>query len=191
MFDFIDTKTAFTLVHLLGVALGAGGAYMSDIMFFTSIKDVVLTKTEIKFMRIGSTMVWIGLALLILSGIGLFSTNVAGYLASSKFLAKMSIVLILTINGIVFHASHIPRIHRHAGHHLPSSDEFMRARPLLLTSGAISITSWTFALMLGGLKSVPYPYHIIMLFYMIVVLFACTGAMLLSEKILPTHKKKK
>jgi uncharacterized membrane protein len=153
--DFIDLKSIYTIFHILGAVIGAGGAYLSDAIFLSSTQDKTINKTEFRFMKLGSIFVWSGLVLLILSGALLFSTNPEGYLASSKFLLKMFIVLIIFINGIFFHIFHFPKIYRHVNHHYPSSDEFMRNKKFLIISGVISITSWTFALVLGVLRSIP------------------------------------
>ncbi len=181
-----DIKTIATIIHVFGAVLGAGGAYLSDAMFFSSVKDEKISRTELRFLRIGSRFVWIGLLILVLSGFVLFFLDTQKYLASSKFLAKATIVLIIIINGIIFHRVHLPRIHRHAGHHFPSSDEFMRHRPLLLASGAISFLSWTTVLILGKLKSVPLSYSTIMLAYLILII----GASFTSQ-VLFKHKSKR
>lgn len=180
--DWIDDKTLWTILHLLGVALGAGGAYMSDLMFLSAIKDEKVNKTEMRFLRLGSLSVWIGLTALIVSGIGLFSLNPEGYLASTKFLAKMSIVFIIFLNGMLFHYWHLPRIDRHIDEHFPSSDEFMRLKPYLVSSGAVSVISWTFALILGAMKSVPYSYLNIMSLYALVIVVGIVVALLLFRK---------
>ena len=188
--DFIDLRTFLIILHLFGVALGAGGAYMSDGMFFSSIKDEKFSKTELRFLKLGSKFVWIGLLLLVLSGIGLFLTDPVKYMESTKFLSKMSIVAIIIANGIFFHLSHIPHLSRHEDTHFPSSDEFGRKRGLLLASGVVSMVSWSFALVLGALKSVPYPYWIIMLVYLGVVSIGVALSQLLKGYILPDHVKK-
>lgn len=151
----MELKEVYTILHIFGAVLGAGGAYVSDIMFLSSVKDRVISVVELKFMKIGSRFVWFGLTLLILSGLLLLNTNPELYLHSSKFLLKMFVVLTILLNGIVFHLIHLPRIHRHAGHHYPSSDEFMRKRGILIASGVVSMTSWTLALILGSLRSIP------------------------------------
>ena len=43
--DFINVKTLFLIAHLFGLALGAGGAFISDILFLKSVKDRKITKT--------------------------------------------------------------------------------------------------------------------------------------------------
>ena len=105
--EFIDLKTIYTIMHVIGAVIGAGGAYLSDAIFFASTKDRTINKTEFKFMKLGSIFVWSGLALLFISGLLLFSTNPAGYMESSKFLVKMFIVFIIFVNGIFFHVFHL------------------------------------------------------------------------------------
>jgi len=162
---------------------------MSDLMFFSSVRDRRITKTELRFMRIGSLMVWAGLAVLIVSGSSLFAGRPAYYLASPKFLLKMTVVAVIVFNGVVFHRYHIPRMHRHAGHHFPSSDEFMRARPWLLISGAVSFSSWLTAFLLGSLRSIPLTYVQGVLLYAAVLAVAMSGALLLRSRLLPHHRE--
>lgn len=179
----MELKLIFTIGHLFGVALGAGGAYLSDVMFFSSAKDDKITYTEFRFLTIGSKMVWVGLITLFLSGLGLFLLDMETYLDSSKFLAKVTIVFIIFLNGLVFHFSHLERIKRHKGEHLPSSDEFMRKRPILLASGVASFISWTSALILGAIPSLSYSYGLIMGAYFLVLLVAIFSTLALFKYI--------
>jgi len=181
---FLDIGTLLIIIHIFGIAAGAGGAFVSDAMFFLSVQDRIFTKVELTFMRLGSRMVWAGLTVLILSGIGLFSLAPEAYLSSSKFLAKITIVVIIIVNGIVFHLSHIPRFHRHAERHFPSSEEFVRHSGLLMASGAISVTSWGSAIILGALRGVPYSYVTIMLAYTVVLSIAVAIALLVRKRVL-------
>ena len=89
--------------HLIGVALGFGGAMVGDVLFFSSIADQKISKTEFKFIQLGSRMVWLGLAILVVSGICLVYLNFFELMQSSKFLAKVWIVGIIAANGVIFH----------------------------------------------------------------------------------------
>ena len=185
----MDQKTILIIIHVFGAVIGAGGAYMSDLLFLKAARDEVISKTEIGFLKLGGKIGWFGLFILVLSGTGLFLLDTEKYLASPKFLVKMTIVAVLIINGIIFHATHIPRMARHAGQHFPSSDEFMRKRPLLLLSGCVSIISWSAALILGMLKSIPYSYETTMLLYAAAVGLAFLGAFTLKNKLVPGRKR--
>lgn len=166
---FITWNLVALIAHLFGVALGAGGAYMSDGIFFKSVSDGEISKDDYKFIRFGSTMVWIGLALLVASGIALFLFNVDRYLHSTKFLAKMTIVLILTINGVFFHVMHMPKIKKVIGEKLRDHKGYGEFAHHLLISGAISVTSWSCALILGAFHGIPYSYWTIMGVYVVIV----------------------
>jgi hypothetical protein len=175
--EWLDTRTFIVIAHLIGVALGAGGAYMSDAIFLYSMKDHVLSKTEVGFMSLGSKVVWVGVGLLVLSGVGLFALSPAEYLASPKFLAKMNIVLVVIINGLVFHFLHFPYIRKHSGQYLHRGHSFHANSTTLFISGAISGVSWTSALILGAFRSIPASYSTIMLVYLGVVALAICAAL--------------
>jgi len=181
---FLDAKTLLTIGHVLGAVIGAGGAYASDLMFFASVRDRKLTAVELSFMRVGSKMVWVGLALLILTGLGIFSLNPEFYLSSSKFLVKMTIVAIITVNGLIFHLAHMPMFRRHSDHHFPSSSEFVRKSPYIMASGAISALSWTWALVLGVLRGLPYSYGQILVAYLMTIAIAIVVALIIRKRLL-------
>ncbi|MEX1064278.1 MAG: hypothetical protein WD898_00850 [Candidatus Paceibacterota bacterium] len=189
MFDFIDYKTFWVIVHLFGVIIGAGGAFASDFMFFSSIKDKMISHTEMRFLRLGSKMVWIGLAIIVVSGVFLFMSDVPRYMASSKFLVKMTIVGVIIVNGIIFHFRHIPRLHRHVGQDYSLSKEFVKKSPYLLASGVISGVSWLSAFILGALHKVPYSYWQILSFYLVILCLGILVAVLSKNRLLRMSKK--
>jgi hypothetical protein len=170
--SWIDPKTIYTILHLLGVALGAGGAFMSDVLFLMTTKDRNLDQSEFKILQIGSVVTWAGLGLLIISGVLLFTTNPAGYLESSKFITKMIIVGILTVNGIVFHVLHLPHLRQAIGQKLSTSEVFRKSSAVMYTSGAISVVSWVTALVLGGLRMIPISVPVALGIYGILVIIA-------------------
>ncbi len=162
-----------------------GGALASDSMFLSALKDLKISKTEMRFLKLGSAMVWVGLIILIISGYLLFALSPDKYLNSDKFLAKMTIVAVILLNGLFLHISLIPRLRRHIEGHLPSSDEFMRKRPYLFTSGAVSLVSWLSALVLGALHKVPWSYGEIIGVYLLMLLVAGLVANTIGRRLLP------
>ncbi len=154
----------FIIGHILGAFIGAGAAYTSDITFMRSIRDGVIDQTEFRRLIRLSRFVWVGLALLIFSGVGLFLAKPDFYLHSVKFMSKMSIVLLLTINGIIFHVYHLPFIKRRIGATLFIGVQGKQGSWIIL-SGVLSVVSWTAALVLGTLDSVPFSYPTMIAFY--------------------------
>ena len=156
--DASQLHTLFLIIHLLGVTIGAGGAFFSDGVFFTSIKDRKISKDEFGIIKYSSQMTWVGLILLLVSGAGLFGMNAESLSNSVKFLVKMSIVGVLLLNGVIFHIVHLPFIGKHIGeffffYNKPSS---FKDGPFLLFSGVISVTSWIFFFFLVALGSIPF-----------------------------------
>jgi len=181
---FLDFYTVLIVLHVFGVIMGAGGAYASDFMFFSSIKDRHLSQTEMRFLGIASRMVWSGIAILVISGAALFSLNPQAYLASGAFLAKMTIVGVIIVNGILFHLIHIPRLKKQAETGLPFSDDFIQKSSPLLLRGAVSSLSWTSAFVLGALlREIPYNYGVILLVYVFLLGGAMSTALLLKKRI--------
>jgi hypothetical protein len=174
--DFLDLKTVYLIAHVFGAILGAGGAFASDAMFFSTVRDGRIDREELRFMKLGSKLVWSGLILLVISGALLVSTDPERYLSSGKFLAKMSIVGIIILNGAVFHLIHIPHIRNHLGLKFAESATFIKRAPFLLASGAISGVSWVSTVILGMLKQVPYDYYQIMGAYLLILVLAMATA---------------
>lgn len=166
----MDIGQLLVVGHLLGVALGAGGAYLSDYFFFQAIKNKHISQTELRFLGLSSQVVWVGLSILIISGLGLFLLDIDKYLDSTKFLAKMSIVGVIFLNGLFFEFIHFGHLRFHVGKRFYSIEKFLERSPALVGSGVISVVSWTFALVLGSLPSLPYSYVEIMGFYLVVIL---------------------
>lgn len=184
MLDFLDFKIIYLIAHVFGAIIGAGGAFAGDAMFFSTIKDGRITRQELRFMRLGGKLVWTGLGLLIISGILLVLTNPDQYLTSDKFLAKLFIVGVIIVNGLIFHLIHIPHIRNHLGLKFAESPTFIKKAPLLIASGVVSMISWVFTVILGILRNVPYNYLEIVGLYLFISVLAIIGATIMKKKIL-------
>jgi DNA-binding beta-propeller fold protein YncE/cytochrome b involved in lipid metabolism/uncharacterized membrane protein len=191
--DTSQLHTLFLIIHLFGVALGAGGAFMSDGAFFASLKDRKISKDEFGILKITSQMTWVGLILLLVSGAGLFAMNPEVLSASTKFLVKISIIGVLLLNGIVFHAVHLPFIGDHLGKLLSkkNSPNKFSETPYLLLSGVISVTSWASAVILGALGGVPFSYLGGLTIYLAVIACGVFCSLLIFYKYLDKKNIKK
>lgn len=93
--------------HLVGFALGAGGATISDITFLNAIRERKLSPEKFKFLITLSKVIWIGFILLVLSGVAMFALiyserHALPMLSAAKWQAKLALVGIVLINGIYF-----------------------------------------------------------------------------------------
>lgn len=189
-FSFIEPKNVLTIFHLLGLSLGLGGALIADLLFFHASRDRKITKTEFRFLIAGSHAVTAGLIILILSGASMFFLDVERFLDSTKFLAKVTIVGILVVNGVLLHTVHIPHMRKTLGRAL--FDSVHPGYPLFfLASGVVSIVSWISAMILGSLSVVPWSYGGIISFYAIVLFCSLLLAFILRESVIPSGRIKR
>lgn len=184
IFGFLDVKTIYTIFHLIGVAFGAGGAYISGFLFLSAIRDGNVSMEDIKALKVGSKAIWVGILILVASGALLFFLDPDKYLNSSKFLAKMTIVAVIIANGILYHLYHIPKLAREKD----TQFTFSNNKKIFL-SGAITFASWTFALALGSIKAIPYSYFAILSAYGIFLLLSIAGIFALRKFLCPAPRQ--
>lgn len=169
-----------TYIHIIGVALGFGGAMVGDAMFFSSIRDKKFTTTELRFMKLGGKLIWLGIAILIASGIGLVYIT-PELLQSSKFLTKMVIVAVIIVNGVIFHGYHIPNIHKNLNKSTKTTPFFQKKGYLLTMSGGVSVVSWLSAAFLGSLSWISLSFLQLLGIYGVLLLLALGFGALLKK----------
>jgi hypothetical protein len=164
----IQNKEFILILHLLSVVFGMGGALMTDILFVYFAFNKKLSNSEIKVIHILSKVVLYALIFIIITGIFIFFTNPEKYLNSAKFLTKMTVVSILSINGFL--------LHNLIFKHLKEKDyltkiQNKKSRRLAFVFGAISLVSWLSALSLGSLDKIAISYfEALMIYFTILIL---------------------
>ncbi len=159
---FSLVKIPATIIHVISVVIGMGAALVSDILFTFFAKDKKLNMTEQKTLEILSRVVWVSLAIISISGIVIFFSDPARYMESSKFLAKISILIVLVVNGIVLNLSVWKHLLRPGFFTSKKESTF---RKVAFTGGAISVISWLSVCALGVLDSSPVGYKTLMIGY--------------------------
>ncbi|MEK7641875.1 MAG: hypothetical protein AAB365_02675 [Patescibacteria group bacterium] len=159
---FLELKPYSIALHAISAIVGMGAALASDVLFSFYGRDRSLDTQERKTLERLSRIIWIALAVIIVSGVALFISNPAGYSESAKFLSKMTIVGVLTVNGFVLARWIQP--HMAQGGFLTSKKE-RQARTLAFACGAISLVSWCSAFSLGLLSGLTLSYITIISVY--------------------------
>ena len=176
---FQSIKTPMTVVHVISVVFGMGAAFMTDVLFTFYGKDKKLSLTEIKTLRVLSHIVWWGLIIIALSGLGIFLSDITKYTHSVKFIAKMSILGILILNG------HI--LHTYIWHHVLKQQFLGPARSpirkIAFVCGAVSMISWVSVCTLGVLDTVSFSYNTIMIWYGVLLLFGSIIALFIEQSV--------
>lgn len=175
---FQDIRTPIIVMHVISVVLGMGSALISDMLFAFFSRNKNLNSTEIKTLSILSKVVRYGLVFIILSGVGLFLGDMTAYAHSAKFLAKMSIVIVLLVNGYV--------LNRYIWPHVLNGNFFTiknnSVRRIAFACGAISVISWLSACTLGVLKKLSLSYFLIMTIYFLILIFGILISQLVEKR---------
>ncbi|HWH23579.1 MAG TPA: hypothetical protein VNW68_01670 [Candidatus Limnocylindria bacterium] len=145
----MDWHPLVVVAHIVGAAIGVGGALATDSVFLRSIRNRRISSEQFLLIRSVSDVVLLGLGLVALTGVVLLLMN-PGLLGEASFQAKMLIVLVLLINGLAFHLYVLPYLARHRDLWLEGEVLSRRQRWLFATSGALSGVSWFGALILGA-----------------------------------------
>ena len=176
---FQNIKTPMTIVHVLGVIIGMGSALASDTLFSFFAKDKKLNKTEISTLSILAKIVSYSLVIIVISGIFIFLSDVEKYMSSIKFMAKMSVLAVLLINGYI--------LNKYIWPHLITINFFTARnergmRKLAFACGAISVVSWMSVFVLGMLDSISLGYGMIMSIYFLIILFGISVALEVEKR---------
>jgi hypothetical protein len=176
---FAEYKTVFVILHLIGFAAGFGAAMVSDYLFFRFVKNLKLSHLELSVLSSVSKFVWFGLGLLYLSGGAIFLSDPELYGNSSKFLLKMFVVLIITINGTVLHFYIKPRLKKIDWKPGLQPGERLHKK-IAFAAGAVSINSWLIATILGSLKSIPLSFEDAIWYYIAFILAVIAGSQIIE-----------
>lgn len=147
----MSIATALTLLHIVGVALGVGGATFAEIFFLKSIRDGEVDPIESSFMKVTYRVLRYGTLLLVISGFGFLLwyrfTNQMSLLYEDKLWAKLTIIIILLMGAIGWETRKVP----------------------FWLGSTVSFTSWYAALVLGAWRGLDASYFTIMVGYIVAV----------------------
>lgn len=145
----MNIKIFLTIVHVIGVALGAGGATFAEIFFLKSMRDGKVDPIEGSFMKITYRVLRIGLLLLVVSGFGYLLLyrfmDQPELLYRTKLWSKLTITVILLLTVIAWEMCKVP----------------------VWLGSAISLTSWYAALIIGAWRGLDASYLAIMGVYLL------------------------
>ena len=179
----MDISLFITLFHIIGVAIGVGGATVSDVLFFRAMADKRISRDEIALLHTLGMMLWVGLFILFASGLGflalqLINTGTVTYLGEPWFQSKMTIIAVLFTNALVMHWYIFPFMYDHLNQKL--NYETMRPKlALFATTGVVSIASWYTALTLGVTRGLDFSYGLILNLYFAILVFGALCAYIL------------
>lgn len=185
----IDYEQIAVGVHLIGFALGLGGATVSDIMFFKALRGRTILVEHFNFLNTLSKIIWAGLILLIASGAIMFALIYSEQgslplLASPRWQAKLILVGVVFINGLAFKYKIFPYLKSLIGSKLELQNIGSRITALTI-SGTISILSWYSILIISLLpRTVRPPLYIFLGIYIVLFIIGVITSRLIMTRTL-------
>jgi hypothetical protein len=183
-----------TGLHLLGVALGIGGATVADILFFRFLKNYRISKGEKSILEICSKILWLALLILFVTGIGLFSLDAENLLTNGKFQMKMIALGIIFVNGVALNMIVTPWLLKipfdAPSKTMTSKVRLMRHLSFML--GAVSFVSWYFIFCISALRDVVLPLGPLFILYSTCIGLGIIGSQFFEQRISKkAHKEKR
>ena len=159
--------------------LGVGAATLLDLIIARFVLMRGISKDHVHVIEFSSKVVTVGLGLLWISGIGFlihYGFFEPAKLQNPKIWAKIAIVAVLSINGILVHHFVLPRIRIQLGKRLLDNLSHSHCS-LLLLAGTVSAISWYVPLMLGAIPQLNFvvPAEAILLSYALMLIAVNTA----------------
>lgn len=173
-------KTLLVYGHLLATCIALGHVLLADHKLWRwrrapldSAQLAYLAETQ-KIVTLALLALWASGLLLVLQG---YLDEGQRYLLNQKLWAKVAVVVLLSINGMLLHRVGFPQLQRAAYSALPFS-----ARSRLALLGALSSSGWLFAAFLGVAR--PWNHvlpclHVLAVFAALLAL-ACGSALIVA-----------
>lgn len=171
------------IFHVLGVVIGLGGATITDIFFFKFLKDFRISKQEADVMHTLSQVIWFSLAVIVLTGIGIYLPESEELNQSAKFLVKMIVVSVIIVNGSFLNILVAPKLVKifFGEKHGHQSGKLHHERKIVFALGAVSLVSWYSAFVLGMLHKVSLDFSYLLLIYLIILSVAIIGSQFMER----------
>ncbi len=177
-------KMWWVIAHNIGFILGLGSATITDIFFFRFLKDSAISQQEKETMDTLTNVIWVGLAVLIVSGLCLFLPEQARLAVSSKFLLKIVVVGVIIVNGLLLNMFVGPHMRRLS---FEGTRPARRFRRLAFALGGISFTSWYLAFFLGSLRKINIEFSTAIIGYGALLVCVIIGSQIAERYITRKH----
>lgn len=151
----LEWRDAITALHLLGFALGIGGATVADLVFFRFMKDFYISESERDIIRSLSQALWVGLLIVTISAVGLYLPAEAGQ--ATYFWPEMALLLLIALNDALLGLLVMPRLVAAASNHkVLRVAEVSSLRRIAFALGSASFVTWyaAFSAVLGEGKNI-------------------------------------
>ena len=177
---FISKEFIFfsTFIHALAAGVGLGVVVVVDYLFFKFLLDKKIEDKEKEIMENLSDLIWFLIGLIFVSGFFIYFSDMEKYHTSTKFMTKMFIFLVITINSLLLNIFVSPKLTE------IDFKNYNKQSFIAFCMGIISIVSWFLAFLLGRLKFIPLTFLEGIIFYFVIILISITiGIFIFKSKL--------
>lgn len=143
--------TTLLVTHILAVMVAVGTVTVTDYLHLLGFRDRVLEKRTLPIFPLLSNLIRGALALIYITGLAMVWMN-PSVLSSPLFWLKVTLVLIVTINGFFLHHWMFPRIEKETLAGKPTT----RMSIIAAAAGSLSVVSWYGIVVLALTKEIQY-----------------------------------
>lgn len=189
----MDLHQLLVFGHIIGTALGVGGATVADLLFFRLLRNGTISSHEFSVLNLLRHIIMTGFLILFISGFGFLALVFinTGSLAGmpDKIIAKIVITFILGINSYFLSQRVMPLFRKNLGKALaPMIDAHAL---LIFTTGTISVISWYTTIILGSWRGLDASYQHILGVYAMILFSAVIGVQSIGIRLLKRYVLKK
>lgn len=173
-------RLLFLTIHILSMAIGLGGATVSDILFFKFLKDNRVSKKEEEVLHILKDVILAAILCILISGLALYIPEMERLSASPLFLVKVIATTVVMVNGIALHMFIAPHL---IHFNLRNEGQMGRGwQRLAFTLGSISVCSWYSAFLIAMLKeAIPWGFTPMLSLYLLLLASAIVGSQIMER----------
>jgi hypothetical protein len=176
-----EMATPLQAMHTLGFILGLGGATAATVLFSKFLRDKDIDANELKTLQMLSELVWLGLALTIISQLAFYVAYTDTLITSASFLLQTLALFVAAVMNAVLMIIFAPFLgmipfEKKSGKKEKNALASFK-RPLFIV-GAVALFSWFFAF---AMDYVPEYGAIYLFFGYVIFLGAAVFAALLWE----------
>lgn len=166
--SYFDLHLIYLVVFSLGLAIGGGAALLSNVLFSGSLRDGKVSADEFRILKQSRNVIWVGVALYALSGVGLFTLSAEVMLGFGIFYATMFAGAAMVVNAFVFQSFYLPEIEKMVDKESVDSSvgpTMANLNVYLIISESISVTSWMFLILHHAMFRLPASFSLVMSVY--------------------------
>ncbi len=185
-FAFINLLNSWqpliVFVYLIGLALGVGGATFGNVFFLKFLKDLKISHEEAPILQTVSQVLWFGLGLVVIGGVGLYFVTAATASQADQIMAAV-VTGVIVINGAFLNLKVMPHLVRISFGDDPQKtpqQELQRERKIAFGLSAISLVSWYVLLVLTAWTT-PFSLAGMLLAYLALLVMAVVASQILER----------